>query len=182
MKKLLMFSGIILIVLSSGFIFFQTSLAQERHEDMVLVNAEIIAIPPCALQTEYQQDGFALEFRAGADGAYYDVPDGNIIAYAPVYLPHGSTVTKFGVCFTDSSGSGYMNITLERRNILTGAVETMASAGSFGMPSSSERKTQVFTSIANNVVQNHRYTYHLKWYTWETTSGLIFHGAVIVCE
>jgi hypothetical protein len=134
------------------------------------------------LRPEIQQDGFALDFQAGADEAYYDVPNGNITAYAPLNLPHGATVTKFGVCFTDSSGSGHMYITLERRNILTGAVETMTNLGSSGMPSSSARKTKVSSSIANELIKNNKYTYHIKWYTYETTPGLIFHTAVVVCE
>jgi hypothetical protein len=151
-------------------------------KDMALANVEIISVCPSALRPEYQQDGFALDFQTRGDEAYYDVPDGNITAYAPLNLPHGATVTKFGVCFTDSSGSGYMNITLERRNILTGAVETMTSLGSSGMPSSPARRTKVSTSIANGLIKNGKYTYHIEWYTYETTPGLIFHTAVVVCE
>jgi hypothetical protein len=182
MKKYVVFISFSLIILLSGPVFNQEAVLQGQQKDLALANIEIISISPTALRTEYQQDGFALDFKAGADEAYYDVPDGNITAYAPVNLPHGSTVTKFGVCFTDGSASGYMNITLERHNILTGDVETMVNAGSNGMPSSSERQIKVYASIANELIKNNKYTYHLKWYTYETTPGLIFHGAVIVCE
>ena len=149
---------------------------------MALANAEIISVAPSALRPEIQQYGYALDFRAGADEAYYDIPDGIMTAYAPLNLPHGLTVTKFGVCFTDNSGSGYMNIILERRNILTGVVETMTSLASSGLPSSPTRTTKVTTSIANGLIQNHKYTYHIKWHTFETTPGLIFHAAVVLCE
>ena len=182
MKKLLVYMSISLFIFLSGQVFNQETQTEADLKDMALANTEIISVAPSALRPKSLYDGFALDFRAGADGAYYGVPNGNITAYAPLNLPHGSTVTKFTACFTDNSGSGYMNITLERRNIQTGTVETMTNLGSMSMRHPSGRKKRMTKSIANALIENNKYTYHIKWYTHETTPGLIFHAAFVLCK
>jgi hypothetical protein len=120
--------------------------------------------------------------RAGPDEAYYYIPDGNITAYIPINLPHGTTVTKFAVIFHDLSDYGYISIALQRRHMGSGQVETLGMGGSSGSFHSPDRQIQIDTTISNGLVKNNVYSYHIKIYTYETTDSLAFNGAVVVCQ
>lgn len=182
MKKLGVFCCIFFLASSSRIVFNQEVDAMAKLSNMDQAGLQIISISPTAFRTHYVLDGYALDLRAGPDKAYYYVPDGNITAYIPVNLPHGTTVIKFAAIYLDNSDYGYISIALQRRHMITGQIETLSLVGSSAGFYSSSRQVEIHNLINYAQVKNNVYTYHIKIYTYETTDNLAFHGAVVVCQ
>ncbi len=182
MKKSLVFFCILFWVSSMGFVFNQEVDTHAILENMNQEGMQFISISPTAFRTHYVLDGTALDLRAGPDEAYYNIPDGNITAYIPINLPHGTTVTKFAAIFHDNSDYGSISIALQRRHMASGQIETLGMAGSSNAFHSTARQIKIDSTISNAQVKNNLYTYHIEIYTYETTDSLIFNGAVILCQ
>ena len=91
-------------------------------------------------------------------------------------------MTKFAAIFYDNSGNGSISITLQRRHMSSGQIETLGMAESSNAFHSSARQIKIDSTIANALVKNNLYTYHIKIYTYETTDALLFNGAVIAWQ
>ncbi|HEY76716.1 MAG TPA: hypothetical protein G4O00_11145, partial [Thermoflexia bacterium] len=100
--------------------------------------------------------------------------DGNSDYYfAPVYLPHGATVTRMTFYWNDQSSSNGSTI-LFRKDLSSGSAAWMASVFSSGNSGYGSSST---TSISNPIIDNSLYTYILQWNLPDST---IWGYAVII--
>lgn len=142
---------------------------------------KVLSISPCALKPAHSSD-YGVGFAAYSNQFFWAIENGNVDAFAPVYLPHGATVKKFVAYYSDNSGAGKIIISLLRQNMETGQVETLAGVNSVQLPDSPERRVVEDTTINHAQIDNQTYSYHLNVNCWETVPELIFYGAKIIYE
>ncbi|MBN1224070.1 MAG: hypothetical protein JXB23_12555 [Candidatus Aminicenantes bacterium] len=182
MKKHCFFCFVFVMLFSLVLTGDQESVS-DQEPLMNLQAGSYVSISPTAVKP-YLSDDYAYTFWGTATEFYFQSTGGNMVTpMAPVYLPHGVTVTGFGVSYTDN-GDGIddsMVFSLVRHDILTGATESLASCttDTLGFPSSPNRRTLKDVTISHAYINNYRYTYclYVKFYTG--SDRVKFHGAVI---
>jgi hypothetical protein len=101
--------------------------------------------------------------------------------YAPINLPHNSTITSLTVWYTRNTddGDNIMSVTLHRHDLYTGKVVVVAGSSYLSTPASGARRVKSTRTIADPIVNNIRYSYSLLVGFSRPMNKLKFHGARI---
>jgi len=124
------------------------------------LNADVLSISPAAIRPS---DSLAstVVWHAKADAFYFETY-AEFEVNIGVELPHGVQVSRLSTYLTDlNSTANNIWISLRRQRLTTGVVEVMASISTMDKGSLS-RKFLTTSTIAGAVIDNTRYTYHLK--------------------
>jgi hypothetical protein len=170
MKKFSVLIGVVLIFL---FLFPIISQAQDKY----------LVIPPSAIRPidHYMVD---LGWYANSWEFYFDsgFPD-SVFGNAPVYLPHGATVTRMYVVYTDN-GSGVdeeIAVHLRRQDFATGTMQTMAYVSS-GSVAANPNRRHLRDDTINYATIDWKYSYDIQVRFYVAHPNVKFHGAVIIYE
>lgn len=100
---------------------------------------------------------------------------------APLNLPNGVTLKQLTIYVTRNTGDGdiYITVYLMRHELATGAMETMATIYTWGLPASAARTSLFTRSLSYKTVNNSKYTYSLEVGFSRPVNTLKFHGAKI---
>ena len=164
----------------------ETAEMQELSE-MAADPGTVVSISPSACIPYDQSYWDYFNFYADPDRAYFDYNLGAFMVgfTAPVYLPHGATVTKMVVYFTDNADAGEddtMDVTLYRHRMATGACNSLAVTDSTPYANSPNRRTMRDRSIDYPIIDNQFFSYYLVVRFWQGREELQFHGAKIFYE
>ena len=139
----------------------------EPSAERSFVNATCNASPLVVPAAAFSGDG-------DAEGSYYFLFSegyiyGNSQNYgcvkAPVYPPHGATVTSVWATVRDNNASDNIELRLRRVNILTGVMDTMATLTTSGASTNIQQISD--TSVSEGVIDNTLYFYYLVDCLWE---------------
>jgi hypothetical protein len=145
--------------------------------------AAVISISPCAFHPwDSDQAGktwYAYEKELSIN---YASPEGQYFL-APVYLPNGAAIKKMTIFVTangDTSGDDVLSVSLNRQNMASGAVETLAYTWTNGMTPSTARKAVVDSSIKYKTVNNSLFSYSLYVHFYQGCHSTVkLHGVKI---
>ena len=186
MKRILTCVAVCLFILAPLTISAQETAEMEDLSEMVAPPGTVVSISPtaCIPYNQSYYDDFI--FHAGPTEAYfeYDMFAFMVGFEVPVYLPHGVTVTKMVVYFTDNSGGDddSMDVSLYRHQMATGTLSNMAGVSSYPFANSPDRRTMRDRSIKYPLINNQWFSYHLIVRFWQGREEVKFHGAKIFYE
>jgi len=128
------------------------------------------SVPPAAFVPGNSNQDWVTEGGSGISYLNSNAGGSNLVA--PVYLPHGATVTELMIFYVDNTPTSSISIELLERYVFNTFYTSMARAASTDLESSPNANWQSDTSIAEPVIDNSQNAYILSAYSSDWQGAL----------